>query len=91
MATVAVGDIHGNLSAFEDLLVKVMPIMGRDETLVFLGDYIDRGLDTRGCLDRIVSLQEEADCAVVTLLGNHEDHRQSRRGAASGAPGGREK
>ena len=73
MATVAVGDIHGNLSALEELLAKVMPTMGQDDVLVFLGDYIDRGPDTRGCLDRIVRLKEQAKCTVVTLLGNHED------------------
>ena len=73
MATVAIGDIHGNLSALEDLLARVMPTMGRNDTLVFLGDYIDRGPDTQDCLDRIVRLREEADCTVVTLLGNHED------------------
>jgi serine/threonine protein phosphatase 1 len=73
MATVAIGDIHGNASALEDLLAKVMPTVGHDDVLVFLGDYIDRGPDTRGCLERIVRLKEEADCAVVPLLGNHED------------------
>jgi len=72
MATVAIGDIHGNLSALEDLLAKVMPTMGQGDVLVFLGDFIDRGPDTRGCLERIVRLKEEARCAVVTLLGNHE-------------------
>jgi serine/threonine protein phosphatase 1 len=73
MATVAIGDIHGNLSALEELLAKIMPTMGQDDVLVFLGDYIDRGPDTRGCLERIVRLKEQAKCAVVTLLGNHED------------------
>jgi serine/threonine protein phosphatase 1 len=78
MATFATGDIHGNLSALEDLVVKVMPMLGLDDTLVFLGDYIDRGPDTRGCLDRIVRLREEADRAVVMLLGNHEESGESR-------------
>ena len=73
LATVAIGDIHGNVSALEDLLPKVMPTMGQGDVLVFLGDYIDRGPDTRGCLERIVRLKEQAKCAVVTLLGNHED------------------
>jgi len=45
---------------------------GQNDVLVLLGDYIDRGPDTRGCLDRIVRLKEEAGCAVVTLRGNHE-------------------
>lgn len=73
MATVAIGDIHGNLQALEDLLSKVMPAISQRDVLVFLGDYIDRGPDSRGCLESIVRLKEEAECTVVTLLGNHED------------------
>jgi serine/threonine protein phosphatase 1 len=72
MATVAIGDIHGNSSALEDLLAKVVPTICQDDVLVFLGDYIDGGPDTRGCLERIVRLKQEASCTVVTLLGNHE-------------------
>lgn len=73
MATVAVGDIHGNLLALDDLLNKVLPTLARDDTLVFLGDYIDRGPDSRGCLERIIRLKQETESPVVTLLGNHED------------------
>jgi serine/threonine protein phosphatase 1 len=73
MATIAIGDIHGNSLALDNVLAKLMPTISRRDVLVFLGDYIDRGPDTRGCLDRIVRLKEEARCAVVTLLGNHED------------------
>ena len=72
MGTVAIGDIHGNFLALEDLLAKVTPTIGEGDVLVLLGDYIDRGPDTRGCLDRIVRLKEEAKYGVVTLLGNHE-------------------
>ena len=45
MATVAIGDIHGNLGPLEDLLSQVVPEMRPEDTLVFLGDYIDRGPD----------------------------------------------
>jgi len=72
MPTIAIGDVHGNLSALEDLLAKVVPELNREDTLVFLGDYIDRGPQTRGCIERIIRLREEAACSVVTLLGNHE-------------------
>ena len=68
MATVAVGDIHGNFSALKDLLDKVLPDMDKTDTLVFLGDYIDRGPDTRSCIERIVALKSSADFAVVTLM-----------------------
>src|SRR6266568_4134167 len=60
-------------AALEDLLAKVMPAMSQRDVLVFLGDYIDRGPDTRGCLDRMVRLRDEVPCPLVTLLGNHED------------------
>lgn len=73
MPTLAIGDIHGNLRPLEDLLAKVLPTLRQTDTLVFLGDYIDRGPDSRGCLDRIIRLKKEAACTVVTLLGNHEE------------------
>ena len=73
MATVAIGDIHGNLPALEDLLAKLLPGVTAKDELVLLGDYVDRGTNVRGCLDRIVRLKNEAPCPVVALIGNHED------------------
>jgi serine/threonine protein phosphatase 1 len=72
MATVAIGDIHGNLGSLEDLLSRVVPEMRPAGTLVFLGDYIDRGPDSKGCVERILRLKSEAAFQVVTLMGNHE-------------------
>lgn len=72
MPTYAIGDVHGNLSALNDLLEQVLPEIQPQDTLVFLGDYIDRGTDSRGSIERLVRLKEEADFPVVTLLGNHE-------------------
>ena len=46
MATVAIGDIHGNSRALENLL-DILPEMKPADTLVFLGDFIDRGPDTK--------------------------------------------
>ncbi len=46
--------------------------MRPEDTLVFLGDLIDGGPDTRGVLDRVVELRDRAPCEVVFLLGNHE-------------------
>ena len=63
MATIAIGDIHGDSLALDNLLAKVMPTIGQSDVLVFLGDYIDRRPDTRACLERIVRLKEEAECA----------------------------
>ncbi len=73
LATVAVGDIHGNLLALDDLLSKLTSELGPADEVVFLGDYIDRGPDSRGCIDRIIKLRREAPFSVVTLMGNHEE------------------
>lgn len=73
MATIAVGDIHGNLPALKDLLACLRGDMGQDDAVVFLGDYIDRGPDTKGCIDAILDFQQEFANRVVCLRGNHED------------------
>jgi len=72
MSTYAIGDIHGNLGPLEDLLSQMTPELRPEDTLVFLGDYIDRGQDARGCVERIIQLRSEAKFSVITLLGNHE-------------------
>ena len=73
MATIAVGDVHGNLAALQSLLESVTAHLTAEDTLVFLGDYIDRGPDSKGCIEEIVRLSNEASFSVVTLLGNHEE------------------
>jgi len=72
MAVIAVGDIHGNLSALDDLLDQVGSEIGSGDTIVFLGDYIDRGPDSRGCIERILDLRRTTKAQVVGILGNHE-------------------
>jgi serine/threonine protein phosphatase 1 len=67
--TIAVGDVHGCSAALSALLEAIAP--GPEDVLVFLGDYIDRGPDSRGVLDRVLALRGR--CTVVPLLGNHEE------------------
>jgi serine/threonine protein phosphatase 1 len=64
----AFGDIHGDLDKLDELL-EVLPLE-REDRLVFLGDYIDRGPNSSGVIDRLIGLQENFDC--IFLLGNHE-------------------
>jgi len=64
----AVGDMHGEVEKLDALLGK-LSLEARDR-LVFLGDYVDRGSDSRGVIDRLIALRESHDC--VFLLGNHE-------------------
>jgi serine/threonine protein phosphatase 1 len=68
MRTLAVGDIHGCSTLLDDLLAAVRPTA--DDLLVFLGDYVDRGPDGRGVIDRLLALRRTH--RVVCLRGNHE-------------------
>jgi serine/threonine protein phosphatase 1 len=73
MSTWAIGDIHGHREALEDLVARVEPQLRPTDELVFLGDYIDDGPDTAGCIGLIVELTQRAPCPVVGLMGNREE------------------
>src|SRR5436305_5366185 len=64
----AIGDVHGCSRALDALLLAVR--LAPDDRLVMLGDYVDRGPDSRGVLDRVMALH--ATGRVVALRGNHE-------------------
>ena len=66
-----IGDIHGCLKTLEVLLNKKMKIT-RDDRLFFLGDYIDRGPDSKGVLDFMIGLKENG-YNTVFIRGNHEE------------------
>jgi serine/threonine protein phosphatase 1 len=69
----AVGDIHGQSALLDELLGMIeRDGMGRPETnvLVFMGDYVDRGTDSKGVIEQLVNLQ--SDFAAHFLRGNHD-------------------
>ena len=68
MRTLAIGDTHGCLGQLDALLAAVAPTPA--DLLVFLGDSVDRGPDSRGVLDRLLALRQSH--RVVCLRGNHE-------------------
>ena len=71
--TVAIGDVHGDLTALRSLLRKISPLNAED-TLVFLGDYVDRGPRSAQVIEFIrFDLQHQTDAKIVCLRGNHED------------------
>ncbi len=70
--TFVIGDIHGDRAALERVLER-LPFIAPDDTLVLLGDYLDRGPDARGVVQRLLRLPEETVGKVVMLRGNHED------------------
>ena len=94
MATIAVGDIHGCLPALVDLLDQLRNQITAADRVVFLGDYIDRGPDTKGCLEAVLEFRRDVNAPVVCLCGNHEDwllrtlHDHRRHSVLVGSIGG---
>lgn len=70
--TFAIGDIHGELGHLHALLTK-LPALDGEDTLVFLGDYIDRGPNSAQVVATLRSLSQKLGAKVVCLRGNHED------------------
>ena len=72
----AVGDVHGRLDLLNALLENIeQDLTGREDRdtyLVFLGDLIDRGPDSRGVIERLRTLTSKR-FSPVFLLGNHEE------------------
>lgn len=67
--TIAIGDIHGCSTALAKLIEAMTP--QPEDTVVPLGDYVDRGSDSRGVIDQLISLAPR--CRLVPILGNHEE------------------
>jgi serine/threonine protein phosphatase 1 len=65
-----IGDIHGCISKLDRMMAQ-LNIDAQNDTLVFIGDYIDRGSDPKGVVDSILDIRKRIK-NVVCLLGNHE-------------------
>ena len=66
---IAIGDIHGCRIALDRLLEAIQP--DPEDVVVTLGDYIDRGLDSRGVIERLIELAGQT--RLIGILGNHEE------------------
>lgn len=75
MRIYAIGDIHGCRSLLDKLLQKIEEESARskpgDWRIIFLGDYVGRGSDSKGVIDRLIMLQA-ADPRYIMLAGNHD-------------------
>lgn len=70
-----IADIHGCARALRTLLEKIEPDEELD-TIVFLGDYINRGADSRAVIDMVLEVKQRfRHC--ITLMGNHEQVLQN--------------
>ncbi|MFO0618775.1 MAG: metallophosphoesterase family protein [Polyangiaceae bacterium] len=70
--TFVVGDIHGDIQALKALFRK-FPRMTAEDTVVFIGDYVDRGPCSRQVVEFVRMLPTKTKAKVVWLRGNHED------------------
>jgi serine/threonine protein phosphatase 1 len=70
--TFAIGDIHGDLEQLFKLLA-CLPDLQKGDTVVFVGDYVDRGPRSAQVIQYIRTLHEQVPARVVALRGNHED------------------
>ncbi|MDB5356338.1 MAG: putative phosphohydrolase [Phycisphaerales bacterium] len=68
MRTLAIGDIHGCSRALDHLLAAARP--RSNDVVITLGDYVDRGPDSAGVIERLIRLRET--CKLVAIRGNHE-------------------
>lgn len=75
MRLYAIGDIHGRADLLDRLALKIAADLAArpvaQASIVFLGDYVDRGLDSRGVLERLANA--DFPTPIVALRGNHED------------------
>lgn len=76
--TIAIGDIHGGLKALVQLLQRIE--LSPDDTLIFLGDYVDGWSDSANLVSYLIELSKQTTC--IFLRGNHDDltHRWLKTG-----------
>ncbi|MCA9178594.1 MAG: serine/threonine protein phosphatase [Planctomycetales bacterium] len=66
--TIAIGDIHGCADALRTILTHLNP--RPDDTIITLGDYVDRGPASREVVEMLLELRSA--CRLIPLIGNHE-------------------
>lgn len=71
MSDFVIGDIHGCSKTTQKFVEDVLRPAASDR-LIFVGDYIDRGPDSKGVIDFILNLHHYAPFEVIALRGNHE-------------------
>lgn len=75
----AIGDVHGEsrkLGELHDAILERIAFEGGPACIIHLGDYVDRGPDTKGVIERVMALEEQfrddPSTSVISLKGNHE-------------------
>lgn len=69
-----IGDIHGCLSELKLLMSMIESDAGNKKAkIIFVGDYIDRGPDSKGVVDFLMNLKNSDTREYFFIKGNHED------------------
>ena len=71
--TYAIADLHGRFDLLEMALAKIADHAELPATLVTLGDYVDRGPDSRQIIERLMKGLDHKGWRLICLKGNHED------------------
>lgn len=69
----AIGDIHGRFDLMTDMVERQIKFNPKSDKIIFLGDVIDRGPDSRKVVNYLQHLKETYPNNIVLLMGNHED------------------
>jgi serine/threonine protein phosphatase 1 len=77
--TIAIGDIHGCSDALSSVLRAIDP--QPNDTIITLGDYVNRGIDSKGALDLLIELSGRF--RLVPILGNHDEMMLKANGSRS--------
>jgi serine/threonine protein phosphatase 1 len=70
--TFVIGDVHGETTHLFKVL-GALPTLDAEDTIVFVGDYVDRGPKSKELVEYVRRMPSETPAKVVTLRGNHED------------------
>jgi serine/threonine protein phosphatase 1 len=74
MRTIVIGDIHNNFFALNDVITQINPVIEED-TLIFLGDYVDGWPDCSRTLSYLQSLDKIYNC--IFIKGNHDVYAET--------------
>jgi serine/threonine protein phosphatase 1 len=72
LRTFVVGDIHGHADRLQRLMKRLRRMAARGDSLVFIGDYVDRGPRSRQVVDQVLKERQTWKGPVISLKGNHE-------------------
>lgn len=71
--TYAIADVHGRFDLLEMALTKIVDHAELPTTIITLGDYVDRGPDSRQVIERLMTGLDGEGWRLICLKGNHED------------------